>query len=285
MNRKHLLTYFLAFSLCTSVFSLAGATGTPIEPDVPQWNPEPEDQIVEYGEYLNYRIEAVDDEKVIWWWVNDTEHFFIEQEHRDWTILHTFYFLDPADYPVHVLVYDIDYNTNGAVFTIHVVDSFAPIIEQPTDVSYVEGTGNQNITWTIHDTNLDSYEIWLDGVLIDQAEFTMESTRYALVNQTVDILTEVSGVLVGNHQYELVVIDTGGNMARSVVDLDVLHAEKDTVDTGTTTTVTTSTTTTTTMTTETTTEESTPQNLILYIALFAAFLLVGTAVYVVERFV
>lgn len=48
--------------------------------DAPIWDQTPKDQIIEYGEYFSYDINASDISGIDYYWINDTSIFFINTE-------------------------------------------------------------------------------------------------------------------------------------------------------------------------------------------------------------
>ena len=48
--------------------------------DTPIWDQTPKDQIIEYGEYFTYDVNASDISGIDHYWVNDTSNFYINNE-------------------------------------------------------------------------------------------------------------------------------------------------------------------------------------------------------------
>lgn len=48
--------------------------------EAPIWDQTPRDQIIEYGEYFTYDVNASDISGIDHYWINDTSNFFIDDE-------------------------------------------------------------------------------------------------------------------------------------------------------------------------------------------------------------
>ncbi len=81
-----------------------------------------------------------------------------------------------------------------------------PQIDQPPDVEYEVGTAGHSIQWNPSTSHSDSYDLFLNGTLIESGEWEEN-------NFTVD----VDGRDAGVYNYTLVVRDITGNTARDTV--------------------------------------------------------------------
>ncbi len=81
----------------------------------PSWTVTPTDQVLEYGETLDYQLQATDPSGT-WWEVDDMVHFSISSTGR----LTNATFLHPQTYPLVVTVYDLYGNPLYASFSITV---------------------------------------------------------------------------------------------------------------------------------------------------------------------
>ncbi|MBD3405228.1 MAG: hypothetical protein GF411_03715, partial [Candidatus Lokiarchaeota archaeon] len=87
---------------------------------------------------------------------------------------------------------------------------YAPITNHPDDISYELGSTGNSILWEVADSDLDSYEIYQDGSLIDSGQ---------IVGDSVSI--DVSGLEIGSYNFTLFVNDTSGMSSTDTVFVDV----------------------------------------------------------------
>jgi predicted phosphodiesterase len=96
-----------------------------------------------------------------------------------------------------------------------IVDEDAPVISSPADLSFVEGTAGQTITWTVNDVFTGTYSISIDGVEDDSGSWT----------QGESIVYDVSAFTVGTYEVELEATDTSTNSASDAVTVTVTAEE------------------------------------------------------------
>ncbi|TXT55454.1 MAG: exported protein of unknown function [Candidatus Thorarchaeota archaeon] len=108
-------------------------------------------------------------------------------------------------------------------------DTSAPQLSSPADISYEVGTSGQTITWEVSDLTPQNYSITLDGSLWQDGDWEGD-----------DIITNVSGLLVGDHTLVITVYDRAGYSSTDTVEVEVTDAST-TTTTGTTDTTTTTT--------------------------------------------
>ncbi|MBD3408303.1 MAG: hypothetical protein GF411_19425 [Candidatus Lokiarchaeota archaeon] len=128
-----------------------------------------------------------------------------------------------------VIVYDQFGHTVSDDAQVEVVDTTSPILSNPTDYQYIQGTTGNTVVWSGNDHNPDNYRIWHNGTLIrwgswDGSNITLDVDAYAL----------------GAHNFTLEVEDLFGNVATDTVIVRVLQ-QTSTTETSTTTTTTTDT--------------------------------------------
>jgi len=70
--------------------------------DAPIWDQTPRDQIIKYGEYFSYDINASDISGINYYWINDTSIFFINNE----GIIVSITMLNLGQYWVEIRAYD-----------------------------------------------------------------------------------------------------------------------------------------------------------------------------------
>ena len=155
-----------------------------------------------------------------------------------------------------------------------------------TQLSYVNGTTGNNITWVAALASPDHYEIYRDGELIANASLTPGL-----------LVIGVDGLAPGTYTYTVVIFDSSGEQANDTVYVMVMTPTATTTTTYPTYTTTTSTSTSTTVTTtatspytNTTTTSGTggstaadPAVVAVYLgAIGAGILLLGAAVYILR---
>ncbi len=94
-------------------------------------------------------------------------------------------------------------------------DRTAPVISNPDDVTFVEGTTSQNITWTATDDNPTTYEITLsNGTIIDSGSWTSGN----------EIVLDLDDFETGTYECTITVNDIGLNYATDTVLVTVTPA-------------------------------------------------------------
>ncbi|MBD3406274.1 MAG: hypothetical protein GF411_09210, partial [Candidatus Lokiarchaeota archaeon] len=111
-------------------------------------------------------------------------------------------------------------------------DISAPQLSSPDDISYEVGTSGQTITWEASDLTPQNYTITLDGSIWQDGDWAGD-----------DIITNVSGLLAGDHTLVITVYDRAGHSSTDTVEVEVTEESTTTTTTTTDTTETTTTTT------------------------------------------
>jgi hypothetical protein len=93
----------------------------------PTWDSPPTDQIVEYGNDLNYDLDASDLLGIASWEINDTINFNIDSN----GIITNVGTLTVGDYGLEVRAYDPSGNYCSATFTVTVQDTTDPTWDSP----------------------------------------------------------------------------------------------------------------------------------------------------------
>ena len=94
-------------------------------------------------------------------------------------------------------------------------DRTAPEITNPDDVTFIEGSIDQNITWTATDDNPTTYEIsLLNGTVIDSGSWTSGSS----------IVLDLDDFEAGTYECTITVYDIGSNYATDTVLVTVTPA-------------------------------------------------------------
>ncbi|MFW9887075.1 MAG: NosD domain-containing protein [Candidatus Thorarchaeota archaeon] len=181
---------------------------TSVDTTPPEWITPAVNELIEQGNRVMMKVEAFDLYGISIYWVNDTEHFSIDAEG---TLLDT-EVLPLGSYPVEVRAYDPSMNFIFAVILITVEDTIVPEIDDPADFTYDEGNTGNAILWTISDLNPLSYQVYLDGELIESGAWT------ELVHV---IEVSADGLPPGRHIFRLELFDSAGNNARDEVTITV----------------------------------------------------------------
>jgi parallel beta-helix repeat protein len=89
-------------------------------------------------------------------------------------------------------------------------DNTPPTITHPADLNYIEGEGSYSITWMVADAFPATYELWLNGTIIQHGNWTTGSWS-----------VNVSSLASGFYNYTMVIMDKNGNWASDTVLLVV----------------------------------------------------------------
>ena len=90
-------------------------------------------------------------------------------------------------------------------------DRTAPTINHPDDLEFVEGSTNQNITWAPTDDNPTTYEVSVNGTVVDSGSWTSGSS----------IVLELDDFEAGVYDCTITVYDIGSNYAMDSVTVTV----------------------------------------------------------------
>lgn len=99
----------------------------------------------------------------------------------------------------------------SAIWTF-TIDTTDPIISGPVDFAFSEGATGYNISWVITETNLYTYEVYLNDVVVDSGLLTLDGDTLSI---------SVDGLSVGSYNYTVVVTDSAGNFAVDTVIVTV----------------------------------------------------------------
>ncbi|MHA1577030.1 MAG: right-handed parallel beta-helix repeat-containing protein [Candidatus Thorarchaeota archaeon] len=89
----------------------------------------------------------------------------------------------------------------------------SPVIDDPLDIYYAEGTTGNEITWMVYDDYLKNYTVTIDGELWESD--ASPETSYA------EITVNVDGFAYGDHLLEMVVWDVDGNNVTTTLTIHV----------------------------------------------------------------
>ena len=143
-------------NLLTGIFTVTVSAET-TDVTAPVWISTPTAQILSYGEPLTLQLVAWDASGISYGWVNDTDHFTIDES---W-ILRNVSVLEPGLYRLEVRMYDSFDNFCSANFTVTVLD--VPTTSTTT-TSSTTTTTTQQPTSTTAPTNSTPTTVPLDGI-------------------------------------------------------------------------------------------------------------------------
>ncbi len=125
----------------------------------PYWTEIPENQTVEYGDALQYQLEADDISGIDHWSLTGSSEFEIDSN----GIIINNQSLEVAEYQLEISVYDTYHHVTTCCFTVTVVDTTAPEwTQEPEDqtinfgdafIYNLNATDLSGIIWTVDDTS------------------------------------------------------------------------------------------------------------------------------------
>jgi len=174
-----------------------------------------------------------------YWWISDTVNFYLDENNTIRSNMQ----MDVGEYPLNIHAYNLYGYFVEASISVFIHDTTFPVVSQPDDLVYEEGTTGHNLTWTGFDLAPNSYSITLDGAVAKSGAWNSSSDS---------ITFSVAGLDVGEHACILFLTDRGDNTVNSTVIVTVTAIPI------TTTTTTTETTTSETTASSTTTTDSQP---------------------------
>ncbi|MCH8908628.1 MAG: BMP family ABC transporter substrate-binding protein, partial [Candidatus Heimdallarchaeota archaeon] len=121
--------------------------------------------------------------------------------------------LDPGIYTFIINVYDADSNVVTDSVIISVVDSQAPEISSPDDITYEIGSTGNQIIWTVADLYPDVYNVTENGSLA--VSDVMWSSGVITLN--------IDGLDIGLHDFTINLYDSSGNMISDSVNVIVIE--------------------------------------------------------------
>ncbi|MCY3414927.1 MAG: BspA family leucine-rich repeat surface protein [Candidatus Heimdallarchaeota archaeon] len=120
-------------------------------------------------------------------------------------------------YNFTILVFDLSENMAIHTVFINVVDTTSPVVNQPQNYQYEQGSLGHSISWEVGDANPNEYYITLDG------EVRIERTSW---NNNGTITVDIIGLNLGDHFLILNVNDTSGNEITDYVTITVIDTTK-----------------------------------------------------------
>ncbi len=135
--------------------------------------------------------------------------------------------LPEGSYTIVLTVLDESGNQNVSVVYVTVLDTTAPVIDNPSDVQFELGTTGNTVVWTGTDNHPENYSIYVDDILVESG--TWSST----VEFTVDMQLGVYNVTIvlfdraGNSVSDTVFVTVADTIAPQVTpvpsELNVIH--------------------------------------------------------------
>jgi thermitase len=127
--------------------------------------------------------------------------------------------LDLGQYNYTIVISDLFGSSISDTIFINVVETIAPIITSPDNVSYEYGSTPDPIEWIATDTYADNYDIYLDEQL-NKSGFWQSGS---IIQYDIDSLE------VGVHNVTIIVFDSSGNNASDTVFVTVVDTSPPTV--------------------------------------------------------
>lgn len=179
-------------------------------------------------------------------YVNSEGNYFVENKWANWTLVNAeASWFEPADttpYNPNIWddgigsgnfwddyngtgIYEIQGNTGEVDHYPHRLDMLSPIIDNPDDIEYMEGSMGNTIVWSPFDLNPTSFQVLRDGMVIASD----------IWNGSI-IEVDVDGLLSGTYNYTLIVFDILDNWTSDTVLVTVTATTTTTVPTTTTST-------------------------------------------------
>lgn len=218
-------TYWLQVWVSDAVGNTLEGTFSVVVEDTqpPIWLYEPTDQMIDFGSTFSYTVYAMDNSALDYYWLNDTGLFQVDSS----GLITNNTMLECGQYNLEIRAYDIHGHYCTAVIRITVTDVTMPIVDHPSDISYVEGETGNSISWHPQDDNPVNYEIWCDDTLLDSGDWLVS-------NQEISI--SVDGLEHGIYIYNIVAFDYAGHYVTDSVAVIVTSPESTSTSTTTPTT-------------------------------------------------
>ncbi len=176
--------------------------------NLPTWDQTPTDQIIEYGSFLNYDVNASDFSGINRYWLNDTTDFNIDSI----GIFTSIGVLAVGDYIVEVRAYNPSDNYCTATIKISVEDTSIPIWDlAPTDQSLEFGE------FFLYD--LDAFD--LSGISL----YWINDTSYFNIDDN-GILTNITVLVPRTYWLEVRAYDSSDNYCSDIIKIIVKLPEE-----------------------------------------------------------
>jgi len=177
----------------------------------PAWTQQPPSTVdVEYGSHLSLQLEANDSSGLCAWWINDTQHFHIDQA----GLVTNACMLEVGTYRVQVWVNDTAGYTQTTTITIHVKDTTPPTwIERPTIIIINQG---EYVAYQLEAWDLSGIAGWQ---INDTEHFTITTSGLLIVKTQLP---------PGTYHVKVTVQDPYGNTASATIKIVARQATSQT---------------------------------------------------------
>ncbi|MFX1441153.1 MAG: SBBP repeat-containing protein [Promethearchaeota archaeon] len=118
--------------------------------------------------------------------------------------------LDLGEYTYVLTVNDTSGNMSNDTVAISIIDTIAPEINHPQDITYKEGENGNNIAWIPADLKPGIFEVYRDGTRILTGTWNESA-----------IVINVDDLLFGAYNYTIIAYDSSGNSASDTVYVQV----------------------------------------------------------------
>jgi len=115
--------------------------------------------------------------------------------------------LEVGMYNFAVVVYDRLGLTNSSSVIVTVVDTTAPSLDSPPDITYEVGTTGHQVVWTAADHHPGSHTIYRNGTVVASGNWSVSTT----------IPVSIDGLSLGLYNFTIVVTDLSGNLVVDTV--------------------------------------------------------------------
>lgn len=120
--------------------------------------------------------------------------------------------VDLGMYTIEVIVRDIAGNTYSYSINVSVVDTMSPVVNEPPDDEFDEGTTGHFIVWDPGDPRPNSYEVLVDDIVAFSGLWNSSAEK---INVSLD------GLSAGVYNYTCVIYDDAGNSFADTVIVTV----------------------------------------------------------------
>ncbi|RLI60441.1 MAG: hypothetical protein DRO88_14385 [Promethearchaeia archaeon] len=175
------------------------------------WIIEPEDQEIFEGEPFSYKVEAVDESGIDYYWLNDISSFKID----DTGLITNTTTLEVGIYHLTVFVNDTDGNELNSSFSISVLEDVTSPrwVIKPKDQEIFEGEPFSYKVEAVDENGIDNY--WLNDI----SSFKIDGTG---------LITNTTTLEVRIYHLTVFVNDTNGNKIYSSFSISVIEDDSST---------------------------------------------------------
>jgi parallel beta-helix repeat protein len=183
------------------------------DPAAPVWSPSPMDQLIEYGQPLNYQLNVASASPIVDWSICDTADFLVD----DNGVVSNKAMLETGTHPVGVTATNIyGFSVSGS-FTVTVEDTTDPVwITHIVERQYMFGTP---IEFQVSAWDLAGIQSW---VLSDTENFTLAEISFA--DTGIATITGDTNLAVGVYPIALSAYDAHGNVATAEFTVTITEA-------------------------------------------------------------